>query len=219
MAREFTPSRGEPEVPSNTFMYFFREAMRRLWVSKRTSFVAIVMIAISLFILGAFMLIAENLQGAVARWQGKSRVNVFFESEATPDQVHAVDAYLAAHPNLRARHFVTRNQALVQFKRDFSNLSDVVAQLDQNPFPPSFQIDVARGAVSMRTFEREMAELRAIGGVEQVQYDWEWVARLQRLVDVVNFAGLVAGGVLPLAGWVSVAFVIRFSVMKGCGEV
>src|SRR5436853_1780704 len=151
MAREFTSSRGEPEVPSNTFMYFFREAMRRLWVSKRTSFVAVVMIAISLFILGAFMLIAENLQGAVTRWQGKSRVNVFFESEATPDQIHAVDAYLAAHPNLRARRFVTRGEAIAQFKRDFSNLSDVINQLEQNPFPPSFQIDGARGEVSVAT--------------------------------------------------------------------
>jgi len=219
MAREFNSSRGEPEVPSNTFTYFFREALRRIWVSKRTSFVAVVMIAISLFILGAFMLVAENLQGAVARWQGKSRVNIFFESEATPDQIHAVDAYLAAHPNLRARHFVTREEALKQFKRDFANLSDVVAQLDQNPFPPSFQVDVTRGAVGIRAFEREMAELRAIGGVEQVQYDWEWVARLQRLVDVVNLAGLIAGGILALAAMFTIANVIRLTMMTFREEI
>ena len=36
MARDFIPGRREPEVPSNTFSYFFREAMRRIWVSKRT---------------------------------------------------------------------------------------------------------------------------------------------------------------------------------------
>src|SRR2546423_1521953 len=106
MAREFGSGRGEPEVPSNTFSYFFREALRRIWVSKRTSLVAIGMIAISLFILGAFMLVAENLQRAVSRWKDKSRVDVFFVSEVTPEQIRGVDAYLASQPNIRSRHFV-----------------------------------------------------------------------------------------------------------------
>src|ERR1043165_4427217 len=115
MAREFTSSRGEPDVPSNTFAYFFREAMRRIWVSKRTSLVAVGMIAMSLFILGAFMLVAENLTRAVAQWQSKSRVDVYFETEATPEQIHAADLFLASHPDLRMRRFVTSEQALAQF--------------------------------------------------------------------------------------------------------
>ena len=35
----------EPDVPSSTATYFFREALRRIWTSKRSSFVAISMIA------------------------------------------------------------------------------------------------------------------------------------------------------------------------------
>jgi cell division transport system permease protein len=219
MAREFTSTRGEPEVPSNTLTYFFREALRRLWVSKRTSFVAVAMIAMSLFILGAFLLIAENLQRAVTRWQGRSHVNVFFDNDATPDQIHAVDGYLAAHPDLRTRHFVTPAQALVQFKRDFANLSDVVNQLDQNPFPASFEIDVVRGAVNPSKFDREVGELRAMSGVEQVQYDWEWVKRLQRLIDILNLVGLIAGGVLALAAAFTIANVIRLTMMMYREEI
>src|ERR1051326_6961837 len=219
MAREFTSSRGEPEVPSNTLTYFFREALRRIWVSKRTSFVAVAMIAMSLFILGAFMLVAENLQRAVSRWQGRSRVNVFFENDATPDQIHAVDVYLASHPDLKARHFVTPAQALAQFKRDFANLSDVVKQLDQNPFPPSFEVDVVRGAITQAKFDREIAELRAMSGVEQVQYDWEWVKRLERIIDVVNLAGIIAGGILALAAAFTIANVIRLTMMMYREEI
>jgi len=219
MAREFVPTRGEPDVPSNTFAYFFREAMRRIWVSKRTSLVAVGMIAMSLFILGAFMLAAENLSRAVAQWQGKSRVDVYFETEVTPEQIHAADLFLASHPDLRARRFVTSDQALAQFKRDFGNLKDVVDQLDGNPFPPSFQIDVRRAAVQPRVFEREMAELRAIPGVEQVQYDWDWVTRLQRLADVVNLVGLIAGGILALAAAFTIANVIRLTMMTYRDEI
>jgi cell division transport system permease protein len=205
----------EPETPSNTFAYFFREALRRSWISKRTTFVAVGMIAMSLFILGAFMLVAENLNRALAQWQGKSRVDVFFESDATPDQIHAVDAYLASHPNLRSRRFVRREQALAAFRKDFANLNEVVDQLESNPFPPSFQIDVARNAIS----PREVAELRATPGVEQVQYDWEWVRRLQRIVDVVNLVGLIVGGVLALAAAFTIANVIRLTMMTYREEI
>src|SRR5436190_23611465 len=88
--------------------WFFREALRRIWVSKRTSFLAISMIAISLFTLGACLLVAENLGRAVERWQGKSRATIYFDSEVAPDQIHAVDAFLAQHADLRARRFTTR---------------------------------------------------------------------------------------------------------------
>ncbi|HEX7679551.1 MAG TPA: hypothetical protein VF713_15570, partial [Thermoanaerobaculia bacterium] len=72
----------DESLPKNTLAYFFREAMRRMWVSKRTSFVAVAMIAISLFIVGAFLLVAENLGRAVARAGGTSRVNIYLNSDA-----------------------------------------------------------------------------------------------------------------------------------------
>src|SRR5438094_655224 len=139
MARDFIPAQYEQQIPSNTFAYFVREALRRIWVSKRTSFVAVAMIAISLLIVGAFLLLSENLRRAVAQAQGKSRVNIYFDAEATPAQIHAVDVYLGGHRELMRRRFVSREQALQRFRSYFTNLSDVVGQLDENPFPPSFE--------------------------------------------------------------------------------
>src|SRR5438270_10593145 len=95
-------------LPKNTVSYFFREAARRMWVSKRTSFVAVAMIAMSLFIVGAFLLVAENLRRAVAQAGGKSRVNIYLTSDATPQQIAAVDAWLAAHREFASCHFVSK---------------------------------------------------------------------------------------------------------------
>src|SRR5436309_13067188 len=93
--------------PRNTFSYFVREAVRRIWVSKRSSFIAVAMIAMSLMIVGAFLLVAENLERAVAQAQGRSRVSVFLDPDATPQQIAAVGAALAANPHLAARRFVS----------------------------------------------------------------------------------------------------------------
>jgi len=187
------------ETPSNTFIWFVREAIRRIWVSKRTSFLAISMIAISLFILGACLLVAENLERAVERWQGKSRATVYFDSEATPDQIRAVDTYLAQHADLRGRHLVTREQALARFKSMFTSLNDIVDQLDENPFPPSFEIDVTPRAIQSKSFDDDIGALRRLPAVDDVQFDWQWLTRLRCLIDIVNLAGLVAGGILAIA--------------------
>ena len=213
MPRDFVTARKEPEVPSNTFSWFFREAVRRIWVSKRTSFVAIAMIAISLLIVGGFLLVAENLGRAATQWQGRSRIIIYLDPAATPQQTQAVDAFLAARPELAQRRLVTREEALARFKTYFANLSEVVGQLDDNPFPPSYEVDVDPRLAQSRGLANNITLLRAMAGVEQVQYDWEWLTRLRRLVNVINIIGLVAGGILGIAACFTIANVIRLTML------
>ena len=207
-----TRTLAEPR-PKNTFSYFFREAVRRLWVSKRSSFVAVAMICVSLMIVGGFLLIAENLQHAVAMAQGRSRVSVFLDTDATPQQIAAAAAALAANPHFAARRFVSKDEALARFRSYFPNLSGIVGQLGENPFPPSFECDVPPAVVQSPAFQREAAAMRALPGVEQVQFDWEWVERLKRLINIVNLIGLVAGGLLAIAAAFTIANVIRLTMM------
>ena len=102
---------------------------------------------------------------------------------------------------------------MVRFRTWFANLSEVMGQLDENPFPPSFEIDVEPRLAQARAFHQTIAALRAMNGVDQVQYDWEWIARLRRVVNVINIAGLVAGGILAIAAAFTIANVIRLTMM------
>lgn len=213
MPRRSPGAANEPETPSSALLYFLREAFRRIWVSKRTSFVAVAMITMSLLILGTFLLISANLARGVAQWQGRSRMNVFFVPEVTPDEIRAVDAFLSSHPDLAKRQFVSPAEALARFKTHFTNLNDVVGQLDQNPFPPSFDVDVTPATTQSAEFARDVKTLRTMPGVEQVQFDWEWLERLKRLVNLINLAGIIAGGVLAIAAMFTIANVIRLTMM------
>lgn len=212
MARDFIP-RKEPESPGGRLAYFVREAVRRIWVAKRTTFVAISMIAISLLIVGVFLLVAENLGRAAAQWQGRSRVVVYLDAAATPEEAKTVDAFLAARPELSQRKLVTREEALARFKSYFANLSEVVGDLEENPFPPSYEIEVDPRLAQSRGLSANIAALRAMPGVDQVQYDWEWLTRLSRLVYLINLIGLAVGGVLGIAAAFTIANVIRLTMV------
>lgn len=203
----------ESDVPSNTLAYFVREAFRRLWVSRRTSFAAIAMIAIALLVLGAFLLVAENLGRAAERWQSRSRIVVYFETAVSDAQFDAVDRRLASNPRLARRTRVSREEALTRFRESFGNLSQVVDQLGENPFPPSIEIDVEPNLVSSGVLRTELTAIRSMPGVDELQYDWEWVERLRRLIGVVNLIGVTVGGILALAAAFTIANTIRLTVM------
>src|SRR5437879_5109083 len=171
------------------------------------------MIAVSMLIVGFFLLLSENLGRAAAQAQGKSRVDIYLSAEATPEQMAAVDRYLAAHRDLAKRRFVSRDEALQRFTSYFANLNGVIAQLDSNPLPPSFECDVVPQLIQSQAVAREIRELRATPGVDDVQFDWEWVRRLKRVVNVVNVVGIVAGAILALAAAFTIANVIRLTMM------
>ena len=197
---------------STPLRYFFREAMRRLWLSKRTSFLAIAMIAISLLILGTFLLVSENLGQAIDRWQGSSRLTIYLNSSVTAEQVRNVELYLSVYPEFANRHMISREAALQRFRSYFRNLAGIIESLDQNPFPPSIEIDVTQQAIQAPEFDDRVAVIRRLEGVDDIQFEWEWIGRIRDLVNMINLIGLVAGGLLAIAAAFTIANVIRLTV-------
>ncbi|HEU5162427.1 MAG TPA: ABC transporter permease [Thermoanaerobaculia bacterium] len=209
------PSRDiEPSIASgSTLGYFVREAFRRIWLSKRTSFAAVSMIAIALIILGGFLLLATNLDAAIGRWQERSKLTIYLAPEATEETLAALGAELDRYPPFRQRETVSREQALVRFKEAFGELSGVVDELEENPFPASIEIAVPASALDSVEFNRRVERIRALDGVDDLQFDWEWIARLRRLVDAMSLVGWIAGGILAVAATFTIANVIRLTMV------
>jgi len=208
--RDMTAEAGER--PLGVFGYFVHEALRRLWVYKRTSMVAIGMIAIALLTLGTFLLVSENLNHAVDRWQGQSQMTVFLERDASPAQIDTVRKFLASEPALAKFTYVSREAAYAKFRKHFTQLAPVLDDLDQNPFPPSFEVQLRKVNVNDPRFVRLLARLREVGGIDDVQLDWQWVARLRRIPGLPSLVGPVAGGILAVAAAFTISNVIRLTM-------
>ena len=66
--------------------YFFQEALTSLWRSRLINALSVGTIAVSLFVLGAFLAVASSLNDIVTRWTQKVQV-VFFLEDAIEDRV------------------------------------------------------------------------------------------------------------------------------------
>jgi cell division transport system permease protein len=100
-------------------LYFVSEAATSLWRSRLVNVVSVGTIAVSLFVLGAFLTVARGLGDLVTRWTEKVQVIVYLE-DGTEDRVRAsLENRLREDPAVGSVDFVGREQALARFREMF----------------------------------------------------------------------------------------------------
>jgi cell division transport system permease protein len=205
--------------PLGAISYFVGEAVRRLWISRRNTLAAIAMIATALTIPGIFLLVSENLATAIDQQTGSTRLIVYFDPAASDEQIAAVGDFLSTVPIFTSHRFVPPAEAAARFLETFPNLREVVADLDENPFPASYEVDVPEERIDTRDFFDRVGTLRRMSGVEDLQYNWEWIGRLRNIIRLVRLTGLVVGALLGLAAAFMIANVIRLTMIMYREEI
>ena len=200
--------------------YFFTEATASLWRARGAAVLAIVTIAVGLFVLGFFLLLNANLQQLVTRWSESAELSVFLHDEATPEQLKSVDELVAGSGLTLQREYVSKAQALARFQTDFPDLAPAASALTRNPLPASFELQLrpevreATGAV-----EGLVTSLSGMPGVADVRYDRQWLTRLNAVVRGARITGAMLVALLGLAAAMTVANVVRLAAAARRDEI
>ena len=120
--------------------YAFGEAAASLWRRRGSSLLAMLTIAIALFVLGVFLMLTLNAERVVARWTDAAELSVFLADDATAEQRAAVGTVLAGHAGVAGTEFVSSEDALKRFTRLFPELAQAAASLGSPALPASFEV-------------------------------------------------------------------------------
>jgi len=192
--------------------YFLTEAATSLWRSRLVNAVSIGTIAVSLFVLGAFLTVASGLGEMVTRWAEKVQVIVYLE-DGVEERVRAsLENRLREDPAASGVEFVSREQALARFREMFRDLSSLPEDLGENPFPASLEVTLRAERQSPAEVERMAKALEGAPGILEIQYDLLWIERLATGVRLVRGVGAFLGGILVLAGVFTISNVIRLTI-------
>ena len=199
-------------APLRALSYFLEEALTSLWRSRLINALSIGTIAVSLFVLGAFLTVASNLSAVVDRWTDKVRVT-FYLAEPLESHIRAslVDQ-LEADAAVEGVELVTREQALERFRTLFRDLRTLPDDLGENPFPASLEVALRPGHAGPDAVRQLVERYAKAPGVQEVQYDLLWIERLTTTARLVRGVGALLGGILVLAGVFTISNVIRLTV-------
>ena len=192
--------------------YFIQEALTSLWRSLLMNALSVGTIAVSLFVLGAFLVVAGSLNDVVQRWTQKVQV-IFYLDDGVEARVRdSLQNRLQEDPAVEAVDRVSRQQALERFHSLFRDLRSLPDDLGENPFPASLEVVLKSGHRSPAEVERLVHAFEKAPGVQEVQYDLLWIERLATGARLVRGVGAFLGGVLVLAGVFTISNVIRLTV-------
>ncbi len=192
--------------------YFFQEAFTSLWRSLLMNALSVGTIAVSLFVLGAFLVVAGSINEVVQRWTQKVQVIFYLEDGVETRVRESLQNRLQEDPAVEAVDRVSRQQALERFHSLFRDLRSLPDDLGENPFPASLEVVLKSGHRSPAEVERLVHAFEKAPGVQEVQYDLLWIERLATGVRLVRGVGAFLGGVLVLAGVFTISNVIRLTV-------
>jgi cell division transport system permease protein len=91
--------------------------------------------------------------------------------------------------------------------------------LDSNPFPSSYEITVRKEFQNKASVQELVGQLRKQKEVEDVEYDQEWIDRIQFIIRFVRIVGLFFGGILMFTATFSISNVIKLMVLSRKDEI
>jgi cell division transport system permease protein len=192
-------------------LYFFREAAVNLLRSWKTSFVAVLTIAVSVLLGGGFLLASRNVMESVQRWRNEMRVVIYLQPGRPQADLSRLAAEAGGAPWVASVKAVSSRDARQRFREIFPGMSGLVEGWDEEPLPASIEVALRDPSARSAEVRAWIESWRARPEVEMVDDDREWLGQLETLVAVGRGIGLaIAGGLLGAAIF-TIASVIRLA--------
>ena len=174
-------------------------------------------VALSLFMLGVFLCGVVNLNNMAASLETQVQLSVYLKDDLTTNQIMETGKAVKSQPNIKELKFVTKDQALQDFK---SRLGDDQKQMIDslegvNPLPNSYIV----------TFENPQdvklaaKELATVPGVESVHYGQDVVDELFKITQIIRIGGIVLIAFLAAATLFIISNTIRLTVFARRKEI
>jgi cell division transport system permease protein len=202
--------------------YLARETGINLRRNVAMTVAAILTVAVSLGLVGGALLMRQGVNKATLQWRGGIELSVFMNATASQGQIDAVERELKSTPEVKSFTFVSKAEALKEYRKIFANNSDLLDVVQEEDLPPSFRI-VPQKAELVDTIGRRF-ETRP--GVSDVVYAKDAIDKLlkstrQRQRAYIGVAVvLLFGAVLLILNAIQLAVLSRrreIEVMKLVG--
>jgi len=193
-----------------------RDSARRLLRHPFATLLNVAVFGIALALPCGFYVGLDNIARFSRQLTSEPQLSVFLTVNADSRDVKDIEERLARHPAVGEFRFIDRQTALEDLKRA-SGMSDVLAELDENPLPHAFV--VTGKSADPDVLEALRNEASGWPNVEHVQLDSEWARKLDAALRIGRMLVTLLGVLLSVA-LVAVTFnTIRLQILTRRDEI
>jgi len=200
--------------------YSFFSSLGVMFKHRIGTLMTVLVLGIAMFLpLGLYTTLA-NLEGMNLRQDEWSAVTVFFKTGTRQDEVRRVADELETRLKPEAVVIISPAQGMADF-REASGFGESLEMLEENPLPWVMQVSPQPGSTEQleERVDALTGYLKAIDSVEVTQFDFKWLQRLGRMMELGKAAVTVLMLLFGLAVVVVVANTIRLDVASHAEEI
>ena len=180
-------------------LYFLVEAVRGFYQAKLMTFVSIMTIAATLFLICGVFIGLMNIDDFLKRASAQADVVAYLSESASADesvQSGIADA-IKKMPEVRDAAFLSKDSAWGRFEALYGK--EMLEAVDENPFTASFDITLHEGSRTNEAVAELQERLSKLGGIEAVRYSKEWLDDIKKLRDRFYIISAAAGLIILFA--------------------
>ena len=200
----------------STKEYFVKETYKSIRRNGFMSFASISTVAVSLLVLGMFLMIFLNTNNLAQYLESQVQVSVYMQDSATDKELASVKEKLSKMPGVVKVTQVSKTQALERFKKRLGDQEQLLNSLGKdNPFPNSFEVQVDNPE-RIKVLTPQIGQLPK---VETAKFGQEVVEHLFQLTKILRFGGILLVIFLAMATLFIISNTIRLTVFARRKEV
>ena len=169
--------------------------------------------------MGVFLALANNLEHVAEQISNNMAAVFFLDTDISEEQLNAVEEELKQSQLVLETTFVSAEQAVDKFIEKFPELQGIIENIKINPFPPSIETTFKEKTITFREASGLITQIKNMPGVEDVQFNQEWVDRVNSFSRLAKAVGFFLGGILVLASFFIISNVIKLNVLARKDEI
>lgn len=210
-------------MKASTIGRHFREGFKNLFRNSWMTIASVGAVAVSLFILGVFLLLAMNVNYMASQLEEQVEIRVFIDELANEKEVETIDAKLRSMNDVKEVLFIPKEEGLELLREDLGQEASVLDGLEaENPLRDAFYVK----SFQPRLVGELAGQIEKIPFVAEVKYGRDTVEMLFNVTSIIRNVGLVFSIGLAFTSLFLIANTIRLTIyarrkeieiMKLCG--
>ncbi len=174
--------------------------------------ISISMITISMLFLIIYFLGYSNAVRIVSSWRADLRIVAYLHDDIDGERMLELKSFCRELDEVMRFDYVSKDQALKNFKVTLGDDADFLADLPENPLPASLELFLDSAVADVDDVERLARQLQRQVGVDEVVYGSSWLRQLFSLLKTVKYFGIFFAAFLSAVTVFVVASTIRLSL-------
>jgi cell division transport system permease protein len=144
---------------------------------------------------------------------------VYLDDRITREGTQELEDKLKTDRMVARALFISKEQALGEFRTQFPADSHLLEGLGENPLPASFVVTLAPSFRSSDAVTRWAERVRTMAGVAKVDYNQEWIDALAGIIRYIELAAIGVGVILSAAAVTIIGNTIRLALFARREEI